>query len=166
MATKTSKDYYEKSYLMLETAIDELKSLDKRLSETDKKYHLKIIELLEQQLQKINDIAEYAIMRKEDIINNYKDLWEGLEFRRKEADKKLKIFTNETKNKLDDLRKNNYNKEEINKIIKERNRTQKSHDEYIEKIKIVEGKIKRLKKDIEVSCKKSAYSAKRLSKKR
>lgn len=165
MAKKNSS-YYEKSYSKLENSIDELKSLDKQLNETDKKHHLRIIEALEKQLEKINEIAEYALMRKEDIINNYKDLWKGLEFRRKEADKKLKSFSNETKGKLDDLRKNNSNKEEINKITEELNHTQKSHDEYIEKINIVEKKIKHLKKDIESSCKKSAYSAKRLSKKR
>ena len=57
------KEDYEKSYSELENSLKELKELEEQLNETDKKHHLIIIENLEKQLGKVNEISEKIIER-------------------------------------------------------------------------------------------------------
>ncbi|MFW6014673.1 MAG: hypothetical protein ACOCQG_05840 [Candidatus Nanoarchaeia archaeon] len=162
-----SKDsgYYEKSYSKVENSINNLKGLDKQLNSTDKRHHLKIIELLEEQLKEVDELTEYANIRKNQIVDRYKDLLQELEWRRKEADKKMKNFRKKTQSKLKDLKNYGGSKEEIDMLHKEMEKAENRHDEYIKKINLVEQKIKALRKDIENSSKKQAYSAKKLSRK-
>ncbi len=146
--------------------LGQLENLEKDISKLDKTDHLQYVDLLLEQANKIYHIEKNVTYRVVNLVENYKKLLYDLESRRKEADLKMKKFENECDERIKTLRKSKLGKEEVKIIINEREDAKKSHDQYVEKIKMVENKLIMLRDSIEKTCREKAVDSKIISENR
>ncbi len=144
--------------------IQKLKQLDKKISEMDKKNHIEYVDVLNEQADLISYLEKNISYKTVNVMENYKNLLSRLESRKKEADLKLKKFKKECNERIRNLRETKTGKEEVKILISEMEDAEKSHDDYVEKIKLVEDRMAELKYKIEEICSERAKDSKMISK--
>ncbi len=146
--------------------VKRLKELDNQLSNISKDEQLKYVDLLLEQAEIIYKLEKYVTYRTVNLVQHYKSLLLDLESRRKEADLKMKKFERECNERISKLKNSNMGKEEVKIIINELDDAQRSHDDYVAKIKKIESKMAKIRDKVEAACRDKAKDSKTISENR
>ncbi|MFW6014444.1 MAG: hypothetical protein ACOCZ6_04350 [Nanoarchaeota archaeon] len=143
--------------------VGRLKELDNQLLKVSKEEQLKYVDLLLEQAEIIYSLEKNVTYRTVNLVEHYKSLLLGLESRRKEADLKMEKFENECNERIKNLKESNVGREEVKLIINELDDAKRSHDEYVDKIKKIEGRMTKVRDKVEAGCREKATDSKTIS---